>query len=274
MAKVQSPLLGYNTNVRHKGRVFHIQTEDSGISKPHVITHLFADGGRILKSQKTSYTHLLGVDDLATQVKKLMQDQHKAMFVALRDGVYDEPAPNPASNDVAHVASEVMAQPAEQAAPRVGLQDSATQDFEDAIELDESSIIPEEASDDDVMHPTMPPAVVSPSAAPPPLATSGPRSPSVRPALGPWVAPPRSSSLTPVVEAPTTPSAPPAHKRSVPPRAPAASVRASGVAVSLPASPMHAHARVPFGGQLLSERSLDDVILAFLAEELSDGTRR
>ena len=50
--KAPSPLLGYNNNVRHKGRVFHIQTEDSGVNHPHIITHLFADGGRILKSDE------------------------------------------------------------------------------------------------------------------------------------------------------------------------------------------------------------------------------
>ena len=52
MSKVQSPLLGYNNNVRHKNRQFHIQTEDSGVNHPHIITHLFMDGGRILKSVK------------------------------------------------------------------------------------------------------------------------------------------------------------------------------------------------------------------------------
>jgi len=107
MAKAQSPLLGYNTNIRHKGKVFHIQTEDSGILKPHVMTHLFADGGRILKSQKTSYAHLLEAEDLSTLVKKLMQDQHKAMFLALREGQFDEvaginvaPAPDAVESDI------------------------------------------------------------------------------------------------------------------------------------------------------------------------------
>ena len=92
MANAQSPQLGYNTNIRHKGKVFHLQTEDSGVLKPHVMTHLFADGGRIVKSQKTSYVHLLETEDLSTQVKKLMQDQHKAMFLALREGKFDEAA--------------------------------------------------------------------------------------------------------------------------------------------------------------------------------------
>ena len=63
-----SPLLGFNNNVRHKGRVFHIQTEDSGIRHPHIITHLFADGGRILKTTKTSYAEHIGQERLAELV--------------------------------------------------------------------------------------------------------------------------------------------------------------------------------------------------------------
>jgi hypothetical protein len=87
--KAPSPLLGFNNNVRHKGRVFHIQTEDSGVRHPHVITHLFADGGRILKSTKTSYTEHLGQTSMAETVRTMMQEQHKAMFIALRDGQFD-----------------------------------------------------------------------------------------------------------------------------------------------------------------------------------------
>ena len=60
MSKAPSPLLGYNNNVRHKNRIFHIQTEDSGVKYGHIITHLFMDGGRILKSVKTSYSEYLG----------------------------------------------------------------------------------------------------------------------------------------------------------------------------------------------------------------------
>lgn len=94
----RAPQLGYNTNVRHKGRLYHIQTEDSGVSHPHIITHLFADGGRIVGSKKTSYLEQLGSDMLQDTVKKLMQAQHKAMFIALRDGIYDE-APSDSGND-------------------------------------------------------------------------------------------------------------------------------------------------------------------------------
>lgn len=89
MTKAPSPLLGYNNNVRHKNRTFHIQTEDSGVKHPHVITHLFMDGGRILKSVKRSYAEHIGADGMAETVRQLMKDQHKQMFIALRDGQFD-----------------------------------------------------------------------------------------------------------------------------------------------------------------------------------------
>ena len=125
--KAPSPLLGFNNNVRHKGRVFHIQTEDSGVRHPHVITHLFADGGRILKTTKTSYAEHLGQDRLAETVRQMMQEQHKAMFIALRDGqfdyLFDEGAAPPpsavsaAGKPPAATAAAVKAPPPEPPAP-------------------------------------------------------------------------------------------------------------------------------------------------------------
>jgi hypothetical protein len=104
-----SPLLGYNTNVRHKGKLYHIQTEDSGVNHPHIITHLFADGGRIVASKKTQYAQHLGSSNLQAIVKKLMQEQHKAMFIALRDCVYDEDqAPTKADSAAASPAEPVL----------------------------------------------------------------------------------------------------------------------------------------------------------------------
>src|SRR5688572_217925 len=83
------PLLGFNNNVRHKGRVFHIQTEDSGVKHPRIVTHLFADGGRIIKTTRTDYAEHLGRDDMADVVRAMMKEQHKAMFISLRAGELD-----------------------------------------------------------------------------------------------------------------------------------------------------------------------------------------
>src|SRR5262249_60375318 len=104
VTKAPSPLLGYNNNVRHKNRMFHVQTEDSGVKHPHIITHLFMDGGRILKSVKKSYAEHVGTDGMADIVRNMMKEQHKAMLIALRDGQFDylvdpkaKPPPQPAA---------------------------------------------------------------------------------------------------------------------------------------------------------------------------------
>jgi pSer/pThr/pTyr-binding forkhead associated (FHA) protein len=82
--------LGFNNNVQYQGATYHVQTEDSGIDRPHVITHLFADGGRVIKSYKRTYANELGREDVAGFVRSLMKAQHMEMCIALREGKYDE----------------------------------------------------------------------------------------------------------------------------------------------------------------------------------------
>jgi hypothetical protein len=53
------------------------------------MTHLFADGGRIVKSTRTDYSEHLEQNDMVFVVKNMMKEQHKAMFVALRSGELD-----------------------------------------------------------------------------------------------------------------------------------------------------------------------------------------
>jgi hypothetical protein len=82
-------VVGFNNNIKYKGRVYHVQTEDSGVETPHVITHLFV-GGNILSSKKTSYAQLLGEPDLEKSVRELMQRQHKEMLRRLINGELDQ----------------------------------------------------------------------------------------------------------------------------------------------------------------------------------------
>jgi hypothetical protein len=79
---------GFNHNIKHKGRIFHVQTEDSGPKNPHIITHLFV-GGNILASKKTEYTEIVGKPDYERTVRSMMEEQHKAMLRNLVNGVYD-----------------------------------------------------------------------------------------------------------------------------------------------------------------------------------------
>ena len=80
---------GFNTNIRHRGALFHVQTEDSGRSNPHVITHLF-HGGNIMASEKRDYSDSVGANDLENIVRELMESQHKAMLKGLRAGNHDK----------------------------------------------------------------------------------------------------------------------------------------------------------------------------------------
>ncbi|MCP4503217.1 MAG: hypothetical protein GY822_25045 [Deltaproteobacteria bacterium] len=80
---------GFNHNIKHKERIFHIQTEDSGAKNPHIITHLFV-GGNILSSKKTTYAEIVGQPEYENTVRSMMEEQHKQMLRNLINGVYDE----------------------------------------------------------------------------------------------------------------------------------------------------------------------------------------
>ena len=81
--------MGFNNNIKFRATVFHVQTEDSGLDQPHIITHLFADGGRVIKSHKRAYNEHVNRPDVAEYVRSLMKAQHLEMVMALRDGRFD-----------------------------------------------------------------------------------------------------------------------------------------------------------------------------------------
>jgi hypothetical protein len=81
----RSPLLGYNHNVSHLGRVFHVQTEDSGPAAPRLFTHLFYEG-TILASRKTEYEAMLADD----KVRAMMQAQHRQVIKDLAAGLLND----------------------------------------------------------------------------------------------------------------------------------------------------------------------------------------
>jgi len=81
----RSPILGYNHNVRYRGLVFHVQTEDSGVVTPHLFTHLFHHGV-IVSTRKLVYD----AGSAEESIKSLMQAQHKATLRDLRRGHFDD----------------------------------------------------------------------------------------------------------------------------------------------------------------------------------------
>jgi hypothetical protein len=84
----EKAVTGFNHNIKHKGKVYHVQTEDSGVSNPHIITHLFV-GGNILATKKSSYADITKSENLPELVRDMMEEQHKQMLRNLVNGTYD-----------------------------------------------------------------------------------------------------------------------------------------------------------------------------------------
>jgi len=82
-------VVGFNHNFRYQGDVYHIQTEDSGMLSPNIVTLLY-QGGTILASKKTSYADITKIDNLEQVVEELMKEQHKNMLRGLKSGEFDE----------------------------------------------------------------------------------------------------------------------------------------------------------------------------------------
>ena len=93
-------LTGYNTDIKHEGVVYHVQTEDGGTENP-VIVSLIYRGGRILASKKTSYAHLLGTEGMMARLRDMLEQQHRAMIKAILTGAPVTASGKPVSEPVA-----------------------------------------------------------------------------------------------------------------------------------------------------------------------------
>lgn len=82
-------LVGYNTNISYKGTVYHVQTEDSGLKNPHIITLLY-NKGTILSRKKISYANIATAPDYKETVREMMKEQHKAMIKELIAGKHTQ----------------------------------------------------------------------------------------------------------------------------------------------------------------------------------------
>jgi hypothetical protein len=238
---MQSPLLGFNNNVKHRGRLFHIQTEDSGVRHPHVITHLFMDGGRILKTVKTSYVQHVGSDRLSEVVRDLMKEQHKMMFIALRDGQFDyvldpDDAP-PVSRAGGNSTSRATFQPT----PTPPAGDGG---------------------------PGLAKGATSQVGAKPSAAVKTARASQRREAPELFTPPPAETASVDAAPATNGQTAPPPTKKETRDRPSSGRYAASRPAAIFAAGRAPEAGGSIFGDDLISEKSLDEVILSYLSEDL------
>ncbi len=86
-------ITGYNTDVRHGNRIFHVQTEDKGLTNPRIETLIYV-GGEILDSYRGTYEDLITAG-IATEasIQSRMDEQHKGVIRDIKNGKYDQTPP-------------------------------------------------------------------------------------------------------------------------------------------------------------------------------------
>ncbi len=83
-------IVGFNTDIKHRGRVFHAQTEDKGRDNPLVETLVYTKG-QILDAHQTRYEDLVASGYDEKQVVRMMEDQHRRVIALIRSGHYLTP---------------------------------------------------------------------------------------------------------------------------------------------------------------------------------------
>jgi hypothetical protein len=83
-------ITGFNTDVRYRGLVYHVQTEDKGRENPLIETLIYK-GGEILASRRLPYSELVRDADAEKTIAHLMEEQHKAMILEVKRGKFAPP---------------------------------------------------------------------------------------------------------------------------------------------------------------------------------------
>lgn len=109
-------ITGFNTDIRHGDRVFHVQTEDRGTGNP-IVESLVYVGGQILLSKRSPYTDLV-IDGKPDEkaIRQLMDLQHRRIIEAIRRGRFDPTPAGEPSSDSGPVKTEAPLSPAAAAA--------------------------------------------------------------------------------------------------------------------------------------------------------------
>jgi len=116
-------ITGFNTDIKHNEKVYHIQTEDKGLQNPYIESLVYV-GGEILASKKTSYAEQVRVGVDEKWIGNLMEQQHRTMIAAIKRGRFDAPAdstnagvPRPSTPTLSQPAPANASAPAEPRPP-------------------------------------------------------------------------------------------------------------------------------------------------------------
>jgi hypothetical protein len=79
-----SSRIGLNTNLTVADREYHVQTEDLGLQRTCIVTHVFAKNGQVVLKLRFDYGKYVGHPNLGSIVPRAMQAQHVSVMQKLR----------------------------------------------------------------------------------------------------------------------------------------------------------------------------------------------
>ena len=82
-------ITGFNTDVRHGGLVYHVQTEDRGRAHP-ILESLVYVGGTIVAKKATSYGDQVNQGATEEIIASLLRKQHQVIIAAIKAGRIEE----------------------------------------------------------------------------------------------------------------------------------------------------------------------------------------
>jgi len=79
---------GFNSEVKYKGAIFHVQTQDCGPGA-RCIESLIYKSGKLISSRKTDYTSFLALPRLQEKILQILKGQHTAVLKEIADGKFE-----------------------------------------------------------------------------------------------------------------------------------------------------------------------------------------
>jgi hypothetical protein len=93
-------ITGFNSDVKYRGLVYHVQTEDKGKVNPLIETLIYR-GGEILASRRLPYAELTGEGPVTEQaISRLMEEQHNTMILEVKRGGFAPAAEERVAEDL------------------------------------------------------------------------------------------------------------------------------------------------------------------------------
>lgn len=92
LSTIRRMVTGYNENVVHKGKTYHIQTEDYGIEQANVIALIY-ESGKIVAKREINYQRFINRPNLSQIVSTVVKRLHHEMVENLLIGKFEKEEP-------------------------------------------------------------------------------------------------------------------------------------------------------------------------------------